>query len=241
MGVSIGGGITIEPGITISDVGAPLGNYTLFFGTKSPTLGPVGQDPFPANGWTSISAASADDTFATVSLPFTWTYNNTGYTSFYPGSNFYITFGSGSTLFNALSASNPGVNKIFFAGADNSWQRVSRITSGTDYLRLRYEGTNSTSGRVGTPNIVYEITFFNPANTGSVPVFELLVGAQARGTATAGIISGLYGNTALLTGGSLGPFPNRGVAVNQSYVAVGNSTGTSWTIYTGYYLGGTGY
>jgi hypothetical protein len=44
----------------------------------------------------------------------------------------------------------------------------------------------------------------------------------------------------LLTGGTLGP-SNRGVSANQSYVAVGNATGTSWTVYTGYYLAGTGY
>jgi hypothetical protein len=89
--------------------------------------------------------------------------------------------------------------------------------------------------------MVYELTFFNPALTGGVPWLELLMGAQARGTVTSGIISGIYSSTALLTGGNMGPFPNRGVAANQSYVLVGNAAGTSWTVNTGYYVGGTGY
>jgi hypothetical protein len=63
---------------------------------------------------------------------------------------------------------------------------------------------------------------------------------QARGNNNAGVISGLYSQTAKLTGGDLGP-NGRGVTANQSYVMVGNSTGTSWTVYTGYYVGGTGY
>lgn len=241
MGVTIGSGITIGAGISITDVGTPLGNYKLLNGARLPTLGARGQTTFPETGWTSVISSSGDDASTQVTLPFTWTYNNTGYTSFFPNSNFYITFGSGSTVYSGLASNNPGVNKIFFAGADNSWQRVSTITSGTNYLRLRWEGTSSTSGPVGSPNIVYEITFFNPANTGSVPIFELLVGVQNRGTATSGIISGLYSSTALLTGGNLGPFPNRGVEQFQSYVAVGNSTGTTWTVYTGYNVGGSGY
>ena len=242
MGVIIESGITIGGGITIGIAAAPIsiGIYTITSGTKLPVLGVAGQSPFPANGWTSIASSSADDTFATVALGFTWVYNNANYTSFFPNSNYYITFGSGSTQFNALANNSPSINKIFFAGADNSWQRVSRISSGTDYLRLRFEGTAATSGTAGSPNMVYELTFFNPVNTANVPVFELLIGRQARGNSSAGIISGLYSNTALLTGGTLGP-SNRGVSANQSYVAVGNATGTSWTAYTGYYLAGTGY
>lgn len=246
MGVFIGGGITINHGITIASDGVAIpgnvvGSYTITLGTKAPTLGSTGQSPFPANGWTSIVSASADDANTQVNLPFSWTYNNTNYSSFYPNSNYYITFGSGSNQFNSLSASNPALNKIYFAGADNSWQRVSSVSSGTDYLRLRWEGTASTSGTVGSPNMVYELTFFNLLKTNNVPVLELLVGAQSRGNSAVGVISGIYSASAKLTGGDLGPYPNRGVSANQSYVIVGNSTGTSWNVYTGYYLSGTGY
>lgn len=229
--------------------------YTLTLGTKLPVLGVTGQSTFPATGWTAIWAsnnaalngninpASQDDstTVSAVSLPFTWFFNGTGYNGFFPNSNYYITFGTGSTVFNSLSATNPALNKIFFAGADNSWQRISRITSGTNYTRVRFEGANGTSGTLGSPTMVYELTFFNPSLTGGLPWLELLVGLQARGTASVGIISGIYSPTALLSGGNLGPFPNRGVAAQQSYVMVGSATGSTWTVYTGYYVAGTNY
>ena len=242
MTIIIGPGITITGGIGVNGgIGVlPSGVYTLEVGTKAPVLGAGAQSPFPASGWTSLVSATADDANTVVSLPFTWTYNSTGYTNFFPNSNYYVTFGSGSTVFNGLSASNPALNKIFFAGTDNSWQRVSTIASGTDYRRLRWEGTASTSGTPGSPNMVYELTFFNPSLTAGNPWLELLVGVQARGNNNVGVISGLYSSTAKLTGGDLGP-SNRGVTANQSYVMVGNSTGTSWTVYTGYNVGGTGY
>jgi hypothetical protein len=237
MGMEFGGGITIGPGISIV-TSEQIGIYRIIPGTKLPVLGVAGQSPFPATGWTSIISASGDDANTQVNFGFTWKYNSVNYTSFFPNSNYYISFGTGSNQFNALANNSPAINKIFFAGADNSWQRVSRIASGTDYLRLRWEGTSSTSGTPGSPNMVYEITFFNSINTANVPVFELLIGRQNRGTTSA--ISGLYSNTALLTGGSLGP-TNRGVSANQSYVAVGDANGASWNVYTGYYLSGTGY
>lgn len=238
----IGPGITITGGIYVdSQVNVlPSGVYTLELGTKAPTLGAGAQSPFPASGWSTIISVSGDDANTNVSLPFTWTYNNTGYTNFFPNSNYYVTFGSGTNQFNGLSASSPALNKIYFAGADNSWQRVSTIVSSTNYRRVRWEGTSSTSGTPGSPNMVYELTIFNPSLTGGNPWVELLVGVQARGNSNPGVISGLYSATAKLTGGDLGP-SNRGVTANQSYVMVGNSTGTSWTVYTGYNVGGTGY
>jgi hypothetical protein len=203
--------------------------YTLSVGTKAPVLGSSGQSPFPAAGWTSLISSSGDDASISVSLPFTWTYNGTGRTEFFPNSNFYITFGSGSSQYSGLSASSPALNKIFFEATDNSWQRVSSFTSGTDYKRLRWEGSAATSGTPGSPGIVYELTFFNTTLTGSVPWMELLVGVQQR----SGGISGLYSTSAILTGGSF-IASNSNVAANQSYVMVGNATGTSWTVYTGY-------
>lgn len=235
-GITITGGVYVDSQVTI----LPSGVYTLELGTKAPTLGAGAQSSFPASGWSTIISVSGDDANTNVSLPFTWTYNNTGYTNFFPNSNYYVTFGSGSNQFNGLSASSPALNKIYFAGADNSWQRVSTIVSSTNYRRVRWEGTSSTSGTPGSPNMVYELTIFNPSLTDNNPWIELLVGVQARGNNNVGVISGLYSQTAKLTGGDLGP-SNRGVTANQSYVMVGNSTGTSWTVYTGYNVGGTGY
>lgn len=213
------------------------GGYSVAAGNKAPVLGASGQSPFPANGWTTIISSSQDDASQSVSLPFTWTFNSTGYTAVFPGSNTYITFGAGSTQYASLSASNPSTNKIHLASADNSWQRVSRITSGTDFVRIRYEGNSSTGGTPGSPGIVYEATFFNPSKTNNENWVEILVGVQNR---TSGGISGIYGPSSRLTGGTIraGDAP---VLANTSYVLVGNSTGTSWTVYTNYYVNGTGY
>ncbi len=48
----------------------------------------------------------------------------------------------------------------------------------------------------------------------------LITVEQARGNTNATVISGLYSTTTKLA--DLGPYPNRGVAANQSYVMVGN-------------------
>ena len=227
-------GVSIGPGITIKDLGTTLGNYRLISGAKLPTLGVRNQETFPASGWTSMISTNGDDVSTSVTLPFTWRYNNVGYTTVFPNSNYYITFGTGSNEFSGLANNVPNLNKIFFAGADNFWQRVSRIASGTDYLRIRWEGTSATSGPVGNPNMVYELTFFNPANTANNSVFELLVGVQNRMNLG---ISGICSNTAQLTGGSFNAL-NRGVAQFQSYVGVGDANGASWTVHTGYHIQG---
>lgn len=206
---------------------------TLVASNKTPVLGSTGQTIFPALGWTSIVSATADDASIEVRLPFTITFNNTQYNSYFPSSNFYITFGAGFGAF-IVSASNPAANKIFFAGADNSWQRVSTLMH-PDYHRLRFEGTASTAGSPGTPNMVYELTFFNPNRTSNEIWIELLVGIQAR----TGAISGIYSSSALLPGGQI-IVGNTAVTANTSYVFVGNSTGQSWTVYSGQHVGNLG-
>lgn len=233
-----GGGRGINTLFSSAAPPPPPPGYTITLGTKAPVLGSGGQVTFPAPGWEGLVASSEDDSFRNILFPFTWNFNGTAYSNFYPGSNTYITFGAGSTLYYSLSESSPPHDKIHIAARDNSWQRVSVTTSDTDYIRLRYEGTPGTGGTPGTPGIVYEITFFNPALTGGVPWFELLVGVQNRGTT--GAISGIYGPSSLLPGGGLGPV-NQGVSPGESYVCVGNTLGTLWTVYTGYHVANTGY
>ena len=131
------------------------------------------------------------------------------------GSNSYITFGSGSTAFNSLSASNPPFPKFMFGSADNSYQRVSRFAFGTDYQRIRYEGTAATSGSVGSPNIVLEITLFNPNVMGGRNILELLVGNHSR-------LTGLR-----MVASASTQYATYTLAQNQSYVFEGNNTGTS--------------
>ena len=119
---------------------------------------------------------------------------------------------------------------MMFGAADNSYQRVSTFVSGTDYVRVRYEGNGSTNGDAGSPGIVAEITLFNPSKfSGGSNVIEMLVGVHNR---TGGVSNISNASTA---------FATYTVSANQSFVFVGNSTGTSWTINTGSFVSGTGY
>ncbi len=208
--------------------------YRLQLGTKAPTLGAGGATWTPS-GWTSLQNASADDAFVTVTIP-SFIINSTTYTSAFVGSNTYITFGSGSTVYSSLGAAAPALNKIHLGAADNSYQRVAFRNSPRSgaYTRIRYEGAAATSGTLGSPGIVYEATFFNMADTGGIPVVEVLFGVHGRTAGASGIAStSAYYAT---------PSPAGFYSANQSYVFMANNTsGTAWTIYTGYYLAGTDY
>ena len=211
----------------VSDVTppAPPASYSIVSGTKLPTFGTGGASPHPPSGWTSIQNISADDAFLTINLPFTFNIAGSGFTQTFMGSNTYLTFSSGANEYGnlgALGATRPPVPKFHFGSADNSYQRVSTFASGTNYFRIRYEGTAATSGVVGSPNIVLEITLFNPSVTGGNNVLELLVGNHSRLSGVAMVAS------------STTSYATYTLAQNQSYVFQGNSTGTSWTIYTGY-------
>jgi hypothetical protein len=208
----------------------PVSGFVLTSGTKGPVYG-AGPGPYPPSiNWTGIQNGTVDDSFLTLSgFPFTFRFAGTGYTTVFIGSNSYLTYGAGSSIFNVLSASNPAVNKIFIGSADNSYQRVSHYISG-DYVRIRYEGNGSTSGTVGNPGIVYEVTHFNPDLTGGNNVVEILVGKHNR-------TGGLFGAANATSYISTTPT----ISANQSYVLVGNDTGTNFTIYSGHYMSGTDY
>jgi hypothetical protein len=211
----------------VSDVTppAPAATYSIVSGTKLPIYGTGGGAYPPTGSWTGIQNVSADDAFLTISLPFTFYIAGTGYTTTYMGSNTYLTFSAGSTEYgNAgpLGATRPPYPKFHFGSADNSYQRVSRFAFGTDYQRIRYEGTAATGGTVGSPNIVLEITLFNPSVTGGNNVLELLVGNHSRLTG------------ARMVASATTQYATYTLSQNQSYVFEGNSDGTSWTIYTGY-------
>jgi hypothetical protein len=206
--------------------------YSIVSGNKAPIYGTGGGTYPPTGSWTGIQNSSVDDASLSVTIPFTWTINSTGYTSAFVGSNTYITFGSGSSNYSSLSSSNPFLNKFHLGAADNSYQRVSRISNtagGQSYLRIRYEGNGSTSGTAGSPGIVYECTFFNPSSFGGKNVIEVLVGNHNR---TAGQF-GVANTSTYYASGT--------IAANKSYVFEGNSTGTTWTIWTDYKVSGTDY
>ena len=199
------------------------------FGNKLPIYGSNGGS-FPPSGWTGLQNSSLDDASVGIGLPFTFYIAGSGYTTTYMGSNTYLTFGSGSTNFSGLSASTPALPKFMFGAADNSYQRVSTITSGTAaYTRIRYEGTATTSGTVGSPNIVLEITLFNPTNYGGYNVLELLTGVHSR-TGGASLVANSSTAYATYSQNTL-----------SSYVFVGSGDGTSWNIFSNYYVNNTDY
>jgi hypothetical protein len=216
--------LTTSSTITISE------SYTVVSGTKAPVFGTNGASPHPPTGWTSQFNSNVDDSNLQIpTLPFNFYINNTAFTAVYIGSNSYITFGSGSSEYSGLSASIPAIPKMMFGASDNSYQRISTFVSGTDYVRVRYEGNASTSGTAGSPGIVAEITLFNPSKFSGNNVIEMLVGVHNR---TGGVSNISNASTAYAT---------YTISANQSYVFVGNSTGTSWVVNTGTYVSGAGY
>jgi hypothetical protein len=176
-----------------------------------------------STGLTQIVFNSEDDSFRELDdLPFDFYFFGTNYkNSIYMGSNTYFTFGFGSGNFSGLSASNPG-RAIHIGSADNSWQRVWAgfvEINGSQGYRIRYEGTNSTVGTPGSPNIVIETTFFEGQK------INVTLGVHARTNGQAGITDGSsYQPTFTLT-------------QNTSYAMFSDATGNNWVVEQGKYFG----
>lgn len=217
----------------------PLPSY-VSSGTKAPIFGNGGAtwtsstNNSPTNaGYTLKISASSDDSNFNENMQFNFSLSglpNTGSTNMiWPGSNTYVVFGTtGSTDSINLSASKPPYPKFMFGATDNSWQRVWTY-SRLNYWRCRYEGTAGKSGTPGSPNIVIEYTFFNPNSYGGSMVCELLVGSHNR---TSGQFMVASTNTNLGTST---------LTANNSYVFVGNSTGSIWNVYNNSYVNNSGY
>jgi alpha-tubulin suppressor-like RCC1 family protein len=105
-----------------------------------------------------------DDGYWPVTLPFSISYNGTSYSTIYVGTNSYVTFGDGSSVYSSLSFSNPLLQKIMISAKDNSCQRFcygsADGTAPNRTYRIRWEGTNATGGTVNFPNIVWEMIFY---------------------------------------------------------------------------------
>ncbi len=188
---------------------------------KLPVYGIAGAT-YPPTSWTGIQNASVDDGYSSVPLPFSVKMFGNSYSTVYICSNSYITFGGGTSAYSSLSATNPAYNKLFFGASDNSYQRVSYYST-TKYVRIRYEGTSSTSGTVGSPSIVVELTIFNPTYTkDNVTIIEMLVGNHGR---TSGVsnISNATGTTSV----------SYTIAPSTSYVFLGDSNGNNFQVFSG--------
>lgn len=170
-----------------------------------------------SSGMIQVVNGSADDSNFQITLPFDFYLAGATYTNWYVVSNTYITAGTPSSNYSGLNAGNPAIPKILLGAADNSYQQAFTQT-GANYFRVRYEGTASTGGTVGAPNIVYELTFFKPTDTEQL--IQVTFGTHARNTGAFGIASATtyYQSAPAIT-------------ADSSYVLLGNLDGTSWVIH----------
>jgi hypothetical protein len=179
---------TLLPTTGTFSVSPNTGNQITTSGTGTATSVSIASSLFGGSGLTSATTPTSgnnDDGFWTLSLPFNITYNGTSYSSIFIGTNSYITFGGGSSEYINLSAFNPALQKIMISAADNSAQRIYYGTVGSSpnrTYRVRWEGTNATSGTLGSPNMVWEATFYENAPT-QVDI-QIGVNAKIGGTAT---------------------------------------------------------
>lgn len=158
------------------------GNRITTTGTPSASVSSIALNLQGGTGLTSdtiVDVGSNDDGYFIINLPFNISYLGTSYSTVYIGTNFYITFGSGSDVYQNISETLPALNKICLTAADNSVQRIYYGVSGSSpnrTYRVRVEGSAGVSGTLGYPSMVYEIIFYEatPAQ------IDLHVGVNGR-------------------------------------------------------------
>ena len=134
---------------------------------------------------TTPTTGNSDDGFWNISLPFTVNFLGAPHTTVFPGTNFYLTFGSGSTVWSGVSVSNPNLPKIMWCARDNSVQRIYHGVEGSApnrTYRIRMEGNASTSGTLGSPGMVCEYKFYEA----SPNQIDLQVGVNNAKTTSSG-------------------------------------------------------
>ena len=92
---------------------------------------------------TTPTSGNSDDGFWTLNLPFSVSYLGNTYSTIYIGTNFYLTFSAGSSLYSNLNQTTPNLPKIMWCAADNSVQRIYYGVEGAD--TETYTVTNSGS------------------------------------------------------------------------------------------------
>jgi len=146
------------------------------------------------SGLTLLYDGNSDDSYVGVTIPFTWTFLGTNYGNgnnggVYVGTNSYISFGGSSTSWST-SATNPALKTIHIGSRDNSLQRLyGGYESANNWYRLRFEGTASSSGTAGSPNIVWECLILNQANYGQNYNFWFCTGSTMANTGGLNIVS----------------------------------------------------
>ena len=112
---------------------------------------------------TTPTTGNSDDGFWTLNLPFSVSYLGNTYSTIYIGTNFYLTFSAGSSLYSNLNQTTPNLPKIMWCAADNSVQRIYYGVEGSApnrTYRVRMEGNGAISGVLGSPNMLCEYVFY---------------------------------------------------------------------------------
>jgi hypothetical protein len=143
----------------------PGDSYSIVTSSGSAVVTPISQNllNITTNAVILPTSGNTDDGYFTVNIPWNILYNGSTYSQVFVGTNTYLTFGSGSTVYSGISASNPALNKICVSSNDNSIQRIYTDTQGVSPNRLfviRVQATNATSGILGSPNMQWEWHFY---------------------------------------------------------------------------------
>lgn len=173
---------TVENPITAVNMSTSI---TVTGGTASATVTSIANTLGSTVGLTvstTPSNGNNDDGYWQLPLPFSITYCGEIYNEIYVGSNFYLTFGGGSTLYSGLGPGTPGYPKIMLTSADTSVQRIYYGTSGASpdrTFRVRIEGHfNYFGGVLGSPTMIAEYTFYE--NLASRIDLQVGVNGQVR-------------------------------------------------------------
>lgn len=190
------------PSVVLGNTTTVEVSFALVAGNATPVAG-SGVTTSTPSGWTQVYNSNVDDTPLQITgMPFTFTFNGVGYNSFWISPNGYITFGSGSSQYTGLGATNPALPKLFLNAMDDSMQKVY-VRSTANTFRVRVEG-NTNPGGTGSARI-HEIAFFNPAVFDGSSVFEVRMGAMPE---TTGLFN-VYSANALLSTDTATPGANK--------------------------------
>lgn len=193
---------------------------------------------------TTLSSGTNDDGFWNVALPWPIDFLGTSYTNIFVGTNSYITFGSGATVYSGLGASTPNLPKIMIWAADRSGQRIYSGIEGTvpnRTFRIRFEGSTGTSGTIGSPTHGYEATFYEatPSRidinmfagslTGVAGIYTASTAVATFTTSQLSLTSGVNFTTNLSGGTLLVPQSWSQVSIYDNYTLAIRSDSTLWS------------
>lgn len=130
-----------------------------FFNSKAQA---IDYSPNGTTGLTLVYNGDVDDTFYTVSLPWTVSFLGSTYGTVYVSSNGYITFSAGSGQYSGFSASSPAGPKINIIPGDRRLYKLyyAQLNAGTAEAKfvIRVEGVDY--GNTAITHI-YEVHFYS--------------------------------------------------------------------------------